>query len=90
MTIKAVRNSQMDNTLYVSKHQDFPHLMRIAEGMSYKHKKVVVKARGKQIQRAVDVAVMLQIRGRGSITDTIIDVEEMDKRIATITINITV
>ena len=60
----------MDNTLLVSKRLDFPHLMRIAEGMSYKHNTVVIKARGKQIQRAVEVAVMLQQRGRGVIRST--------------------
>ena len=80
----------MDNTLLVSKSLDFPHLMRIAEGMSYKHDTVVVKARGKQIQRAVEVAVMLQERGRGKIDDTMYGVEEGEVHIPSIQINITV
>ena len=58
----------MDNTLLVSKTLGFPQLMRIAEGMSYKHETVVIKARGKQIQRAVEVAVMLRERGEGRLT----------------------
>lgn len=80
----------MDNTLLVAKTLDFPHLMRIAEGMSYKHKTVIIKARGKQIQRAVEVAVMLRERGRGVINDTIYRVEEGDVHIPSIQINITV
>lgn len=80
----------MDNTLLVSKTLGFPQLMRIAEGMSYKHKTVVIKARGKQIQRAVEVAVMLQERGRGKIDDTKYGVEEGEVHIPSIQINITV
>jgi len=80
----------MDNTLLVAKTLDFPHLMRIAEGMSYKHESVIIKARGKQIQRAVEVAVMLQERGRGVINDTVYGVEEGGVHIPSIQINITV
>ena len=80
----------MDNTLLVSKSLDFPHLMRIAEGMSYKHDEIVIKARGKQIQRAVEVAVMLQVRDRGKVSDTTYDVEEGSVHIPSIKINITV
>lgn len=80
----------MDNKLLVSKTLDFPHLMRIAEGMSYKHESVVIKARGKQIQRAVEVAVMLQQRGRGKIDETTYGVEEGEVHIPSIKINITV
>lgn len=80
----------MDNTLLVSKTLDFPHLMRIAEGMSYKHETVIIKARGKQIQRAVEVAVMLQQRGRGKIDETTYGVEEGEVHIPSIKINITV
>lgn len=80
----------MDNTLLVSKTLGFPKLMRIAEGMSYKHETVVIKARGKQIQRAVEVAVMLQERGRGKIDDTQYGVEAGDVHIPSIRINITV
>ena len=80
----------MDNTLLVSKALDFPHLMRIAEGMSYKHDRVVIKARGKQIQRAVEVAVMLRERGRGNIEDTQYGAEEGDVHIPSIEINMTV
>ena len=80
----------MDNTLLVSKQLEFPHLMRIAEGMSYKHSEVVIKARGKQVQRAAEVAAMLQIRGRGNITKSEVTVQEMDKKIPAIEICITV
>lgn len=80
----------MENTLLVGKKVDFPHLMRIAEGMSYKHETVVIKARGKQIQRAVEVAIMLQERGRGNIDDTKYSVEEGEVHIPSIQINITV
>ena len=78
------------NTLLVSKHLDFPHLMRIAEGMSYKHKEVVVKARGKQVQRAVEVAAMLEMRNRGKITKSTVGIQEVDKKIPSITLVITV
>ncbi len=64
--------------------------MRIAEGMSYKHAEIVIKARGKQIQRAVEVAVMLQVRGRGTVINTKYDVEEGDVHIPSIQIKITV
>ena len=60
----------MDNTLLVGKSLGFAQAMRIAEGMSYKHDQVIVKARGKQIQRAVEIANMLQIRERASIVST--------------------
>jgi DNA-binding protein Alba len=80
----------MDNTLLVSKTLDFPQLMKIAEGMSYRHSKVVIKARGKQIQRAVEVAIMLQERQRGEISTTEYSKEEGDVYIPTICINITV
>lgn len=80
----------MDNTLLVSKKLEFSHLMRIAEGMSYNHDTVVIKARGKQIQRAVEVAVMLQERGRGSIGHTEYGSEEGVVHIPNIQINITV
>lgn len=80
----------MDNTLLVSKSLDFPHLMRIAEGMSYKHDEIVIKARGKQIQRAVEVAIMLQVRGRGKVSDTTYDVQEGSVHIPSIKIYITV
>lgn len=80
----------MDNTLLVSKSLDFPHLMRIAEGMSYKHDRVVVKARGKQIQRAVEVAVMIQERGRGTIDHTEYGVGKGEVHIPSIQIDITV
>ena len=78
------------NTLLVSKHLDFPHLMRIAEGMSYKHKEVVVKARGKQVQRAVAVAAMLEMRNRGKITKSTVGIQEVDKKMPSITLVITV
>ena len=78
------------NTLLVSKHLDFPHLMRIAEGMSYKHKEVVVKARGKQVQRAVEVAAMLEMRNRGKITKSTVGIQEVDKKMPSITLVITV
>ena len=81
---------QMNNTLLVSRSLDFPHLMRIAEGMSYKHETVQIKARGKQIQRAVEVAIMLQERDRGVVTSTVYGVEKGDTHIPSITINITV
>ena len=80
----------MDNILLVSKTLDFPHLMRIAEGMSYKHDEIVIKARGKQIQRDVEVAVMLQVRGRGTVNNTTYDVEGGDVHIPSIQIKITV
>ena len=80
----------MDNILLVSKALDFPHLMRIAEGISYRHDNIVIKARGKQIQRAVEVAVMLQVRGRGTEINTKYDVEESDVHIPSIQIKITV
>lgn len=80
----------MDNTLLVAKSLDFPHLMRIAEGMSYKHSEVIVKARGKQIQRAVEVAVMLQERKRGSIRVTEYGVCDSEVHIPSISIFITV
>ena len=80
----------MDNTLLVSKTLDFPHLMRIAEGMSFKHDTVIVKARGKQIQRAVEVSVMLQQRGRGTIVSTRYGVEKGEVHIPFIQIDITV
>jgi DNA-binding protein len=63
--------------------------MRIAEGMSYKHSEVIIKARGKQIQRAVEVAVMLQQRGRGRIVSTAYSVEG-ELHIPSIIINMTV
>ena len=80
----------MDNTLLVSKTLDFPHLMRIAEGMSYKHDSVVIKARGKQIQRAVEVAIMLQERGRGSISSTGYGSADGETHIPSISIVVTV
>lgn len=80
----------MDNTLLISKSLDFPHLMRIAEGMSYNHDAVVIKARGKQIQRAVEVAIMLQERGRGEVTETKYGSEQGEVHIPSIQINITV
>lgn len=80
----------MDNILLVSKALDFPHLMRIAEGISYRHDNIVIKARGKQIQRAVEVAVMLQVRGRGTVINTNYGVEEGDVHIPSIQIKITV
>lgn len=80
----------MDNTLLVSKQLEFPHLMRIAEGMSYKHEEVVIKARGKQVQRAVEVATMMQMRSRGTIVKTELSVQEMDKKVPAIEIYITV
>ena len=79
----------MDNTLLVAKSLDFHQLMRIAEGMSYKHETVVIKARGKQIQRAVEVAVMLRERGRGTIDATTYGVCG-EVHIPSIEINITV
>lgn len=60
----------MDNTLLVGKSLGFAQAMRIAEGMSYKHEQVIVKARGKQIQRAIEIATMLQIRERAIIVST--------------------
>jgi len=80
----------MDNILLVSKTLDFPHLMRIAEGMSYKHSEVIIKARGKQIQRAVEVAVMLQKRNRGEITNTMYGSDDGEVHIPEISIYITV
>ena len=80
----------MDNILLVSKTFDFPHLMRIAEGMSYKHSEVIIKARGKQIQRAVEVAVMLQKRNRGEITNTMYGSDDGEVHIPEISIYITV
>ena len=80
----------MNNTLLISKKLDFSHLMRIAEGMSYNHDEVVIKARGKQIQRAGEVAVMLKSRGRGTVGLTEYGVEEGDMHIPNIEIHVTV
>ena len=66
----------MDNVLLVNKKLTFPQLMRIAEGMSYKHEEVFIKARGKQIHRAVDTATMLESRQRADIVDTKIGCED--------------
>ena len=80
----------MNNTLLVAKSLKFAHLMRIAEGMSYKHESVTIKARGKQIQRAVEVAVMMQRRGRGTIDETKYGADDGEVHIPTICIHITV
>jgi len=80
----------MDNILLVSKTLDFAHLMRIAEGMSYKHSEIVIKARGKQIQRAVEIAVMLKVRGRGEVNDTTYSTENGIVHIPSIEIKLTV
>jgi len=66
----------MDNTLLVGKSLGFAQAMRIAEGMSYKHDQVIIKARGKQIQRAVEIASMLQTRERATIVNTEIGYNE--------------
>lgn len=68
----------MSNTLLVGKNLSFPQAMRVAEGMSYKHDTVIIKARGKQIQRAIEIVVMLQTRGRGALRETDIDSVDMD------------
>jgi len=66
----------MDNKLLVGKSLDFAHAMRISEGMSYRHDQVVVKARGKQIQKAVEVAAMLQTREKANVASTLIEYDE--------------
>lgn len=68
----------MSNTLLVGKNLSFPQAMRVAEGMSYKHGTVIIKSRGKQIQRAIEIAVMLQTRGRGLVRKTDIGSVDID------------
>ena len=60
----------MNNVLLVGKSLTFPQAMRVAEGMSYQHEQVIVKARGKQIQKAVEIAIRLQVRGRAVVCAT--------------------
>tara|TARA_Y100001958_G_C21241759_1_gene569735 strand:- start:3650 stop:3901 length:252 start_codon:yes stop_codon:yes gene_type:complete len=79
-----------DNTLMVSKTLTFPKLMSIAEGMSYKHETYYIKARGKQVQRAVEVAAMLMSRDRGKIKETDIQYETHDIQVPTIQITMMV
>lgn len=66
----------MDNKLLVGKSLDFAHAMRISEGISYKHEHIIVKARGKQIQKAVEVAAMLQTREKATVVNTLIEYDE--------------
>lgn len=68
----------MRNTLLVGKKLSFPQAMRVAEGMSYKHDTVIIKSRGKQIQRAIEIAVMLQTRGRSVVRETDIGSVDID------------
>lgn len=85
------QNSEMsDNILMVSKTLPFPKLMSIAEGMSYKHETYYIKARGKQVQRAVEVAAMLLSRERGTIKGTDIQFETHDIQVPTIQITMMV
>ena len=72
LTISPPNIPKMDNILLISKALTFPKLMSIAEGMSYKHEQFEIKARGKQVQRAVEVAAMIQSRNRGMVEETII------------------
>ena len=78
MTIKGGTFKKMSNTLLVGKNLSFAQAMRVAEGMSYKHNTVVIKSRGKQVQRAIEIAVMLQTRGRGKVRETDIGSVDMD------------
>ena len=78
------------NVLLVGKNLTFPQAMRVSEGMSYKHDEIFIKARGKQIQRAVEIAAMLVTRDRGEIQKTDIGSEVNDDgiRICSIQINL--
>lgn len=79
-----------DNILLISKNLSFPKLMSIAEGMSYKHEAFQIKARGKQVQRAIEVAAMIQSRNRGVVESTNIGYETHDVQVPTIHITIKV
>ena len=79
-----------DNVLMVSKALTFPKLMSIAEGMSYKHDTFQIKARGKQVQRAIEVTTMLMSRGRGSVELTEIGFETLEVHVPTIQLTIKV
>ena len=73
-----------DNILMVSKTLAFPKLMSIAEGMSYKHETFYIKARGKQVQRAIEVTTMLMSRNRGKVIGTEIGYETHEVQVPTI------
>lgn len=79
-----------DNILLISKTLSFPKLMSIAEGMSYKHDLFHIKARGKQVQRAIEVAAMIQSRGRGNVESTEIGFETHDVQVPTVHLTIKV
>tara|TARA_Y100001958_G_C21237031_1_gene563716 strand:- start:2573 stop:2818 length:246 start_codon:yes stop_codon:yes gene_type:complete len=79
-----------DNVLLISKTLSFPKLMSIAEGMSYKHDLFHIKARGKQVQRAIEVAAMIQSRGRGNVESTEIGFETHDVQVPTVHLTIKV
>ena len=71
----------------VGKNLPFAQAMRIAEGMSYNHSQVIIKARGKQIQRAVEISTMLENRERGVLCTSEIGCEHRgDLHIPCITI----
>lgn len=91
MSISLVYIPKMtDNVLLISKTLSFPKLMSIAEGMSYKHETFQIKARGKQVQRAVEVAAMIQSRSRGTVESTEIGYETHDVQVPTIHLTIRV
>lgn len=49
----------MSNDLLISRNVDFTQLMHVANGMLYNHEHIYVRARGKQIQRAIEILCTL-------------------------------
>ena len=59
----------MSNILRVARNIDFHQLIRVSDAILHSHSTMVVQARGKQIQRAIEVMCVLQVQSKASFED---------------------
>lgn len=57
----------MSNILRVARNVDFHQLMRVSHAILHSHDTMIVQARGKQIQRAVELMCVLQVQKKSTI-----------------------
>ncbi len=79
-----------DNTVFIGRKETMAYVLAAVTLFNKDYKKVVIKARGRSISKAVDVAEITRHRfiEKAEITDIVTDTEKIDEKDSDRTVNV--
>ncbi len=79
-----------DNTVFIGKKETMAYVLAVVTLFNKEYEKVVIKARGRAISKAVDVAEITRHRfiEKAVITDIVTDTEQIDEEDSDRTVNV--